>query len=159
MNTYFQIRIRENCVVNTYGRATGPEEKNETDCRMGEYSSTVVSSTHRTCFLSLRRTHFPVMQLQSYAIFKKLKDRNNNILKWTLNFSWPEWKNSEIKFEKEYCWAITQMAGRSWCCSQSSSSVRESGFKLDSLGWNYAYWNPTCAKYDTRRTFRQVTNA
>ena len=36
----------------------------------------------------------------------------------------------------EYCWAITQVAGRS-CCGRSGSSVLELGLQLDSLIYSY----------------------
>jgi hypothetical protein len=39
---------------------------------------------------------------------------------------------------EEYCWAITQEAGRS-CCVRSFSSVLEFGFKLVSLASTYVY--------------------
>ena len=36
------------------------------------------------------------------------------------------------KVQEEYCWAVTEAAGRS-CCGVSSSSVLEFGFQLDCL--------------------------
>ena len=37
---------------------------------------------------------------------------------------------------EEYCWAITQTAGRS-CCGQSGSSALEFGFQKDTLVYTY----------------------
>jgi hypothetical protein len=62
--------------------------------------------------------------------------------------------------EEEYCWAITQVAGLS-CCGRSVSSVLDCGFQLDSLVYTCIvdrmwYSVQTCAKFDLRRTFRNV---
>jgi len=43
-----------------------------------------------------------------------------------------------IRLAEEYCWAITQAAGRS-CCGRSGSSVLEFGYQLDSLVCTYIY--------------------
>jgi hypothetical protein len=55
----------------------------------------------------------------------------NNSLE-TRQFSSHDWKRSETKLVEEYCWAIIQAAGRSYC-GRSGSRVLEFGFKLDSL--------------------------
>ena len=54
------------------------------------------------------------------------------ILKSGLRFSLREWKLNEMKFVKEYCWAITQPARQS-CCGRSASSVLQFGFQLESF--------------------------
>jgi hypothetical protein len=45
------------------------------------------------------------------------------------NFSLLGIKAHAKKMAEEYCWAITQVAGRS-CCGRSGSSVFEFGFQL-----------------------------
>jgi hypothetical protein len=58
---------------------------------------------------------------------------------------------------EEYCWAITEAAGRS-CCGRSHSRMLEFGFELDSYicSWPYPYSFPTCEKFDLYRAFRNV---
>jgi len=44
-----------------------------------------------------------------------------------------EWKHNE-KVAEEYCWVITQAAGRS-CCCRLRSCVLEDGFHFDCLAY------------------------
>jgi len=60
----------------------------------------------------------------------------------------PDCKLNDAQLAKEYCWAITQVAGRS-CCGRSGSGVLDFGFLLDCLEYTYTVDNyvqsvPTC---------------
>ena len=66
------------------------------------------------------------------TIKKNKKNRNNSSLQIAPNFTVLEWKCNESNVAEEYCWTITQAAGRS-CCGRSDSRVLELGFTLDSL--------------------------
>ena len=57
-------------------------------------------------------------------------------MKRALTFFSREWRHSETNVTEEYCWAMTQEAGRS-CRGRSGSSVMEFGFELDSLVYTY----------------------
>jgi hypothetical protein len=52
----------------------------------------------------------------------------------TLDFFLLEWKHNEEKVAEEYCWVITQAAGRS-CCGRLHSCVLEVGFHFDCLAY------------------------
>jgi len=59
---------------------------------------------------------FPVMQFQTYTIFKKVKKKKTEIrslVNRPPNFSMRTQKRNEANVEGEYCWAITKAAGRS----------------------------------------------
>jgi hypothetical protein len=60
------------------------------------------------------------------------------LLKCAPNFSLREWKRNEKKEAEEYCWAITQAAGRPYR-GRSGSSVLGFGFQLDSIVFTYLY--------------------
>ena len=67
------------------------------------------------------------------------------------------------KVAEEYCWAITQAAGRPYC-GQSDSAVLEFGFQLVPILDKYTSVNmhnqiSTCSKSDLRRTYGNVTIA
>ena len=54
------------------------------------------------------------------------------------NFSMWECKRNETNLAEEYCWAMTQAAGRSFC-GRSGASVVGLGFKLDSAIYVYIH--------------------
>jgi hypothetical protein len=56
---------------------------------------------------------------------------------------------NEGAMSEEYCWAITQAAGRS-CCGQSGSGVLELWFQLDSLIYSYTM-TPWVLNYDLQK--------
>jgi len=74
-------------------------------------------------------------QSPSYEIslcnFKNVKKKK---MKRSSNFRLREWNRNQIKVTEEYCWAITQAAGRS-CYDRSDSRV------CWSLNFN---WTPLC---------------
>ena len=74
-----------------------------------------------------------ILQIRTYGILKRVTKRNNSIFQTRVEFVLlRELKHRETKEAEEYCWAITQAAGRS-CCGRSGSSVLEFGFRLDPL--------------------------
>ena len=70
-------------------------------------------------------------QSPNYAIKKMIK-----FFVTRGGFSLPERKRRETKVTEAYCWAITQLVGRSWC-GRSGSGVLGSGFQLDCLVYTY----------------------
>ena len=79
----------------------------------------------------LRVTQFQGAQFETNKILK-LKNKELLIFLKDAEFYLAGSRSNETKVKKEYCWAITEAAGRS-CCGVSSSSALEFGFKLDSL--------------------------
>ena len=81
---------------------------------------------------------------------EKVENWNSNIFKRLPKFSLREWKRSEMKVVEEYCWAMTQTAGRS-CCSQSGSSLSfiwSALYRLYVYSWPYVYLFAICGKFD-----------
>ena len=76
------------------------------------------------------------------------------------NFSFRKWTRHDTKIAGEYCWAMTQAAGRSGC-GWSGTSVLDFGCKLDSLLSTHiidhmcVYSFRTWAKFDFGRPFRK----
>ena len=92
------------------------------------------------CTDTLRFMKFQVTQHQSHAIKKKKKWNKNlssTILENRTSFSLWEWKYYDMKVADKYCWVTTKGVWWWSCCSQSGSSVLESGFKLESLVYTY----------------------
>jgi hypothetical protein len=95
----------------------------------------------------------PISKSRKFKIANK-KTEIVTFLKRVPNLSLREWERNVTKMAEEYCWAITQAAGRS-SCGPSSSSVLKFGFQLDSLVYTYTaehmhteFWlahNSTCA--------------
>jgi hypothetical protein len=80
--------------------------------------------------------------------FLKIKKDLNHLFQRAANLSLREGKRSKEKVAEEYCWAITETAGR-LCCGRSGSSMLESGSQLESLlRLTILYSIPTYAKLD-----------
>ena len=89
----------------------------------------------RSCKLPCR--HSPTCALSDLWNFKKV-EKWNNTFETGQNFSLWRRRRNDTKVAEEFCWAITQAAGRS-CCSRSGSCVLEFGFQLDSLVCTYIF--------------------
>jgi hypothetical protein len=70
-----------------------------------------------------------VLEPRDFTKFKRTELRT--FLKRAPKFSLREWKSSETEVAKEYCWAITRVAKRSYCDRWVSSDLY-SGFQADS---------------------------
>ena len=95
-------------------------------------------------------------------IFNRTQFKNvykNNVFEYRAEFFLRESKSSETKALEEYCWTITQAAGRS-SCGWSGSRVLECGFNwtlmCTSHNWPHVHSIPTCAQFDLRRPFQDV---
>jgi len=101
-------------------------------------------------WVTRKTRHCPTTQFQTYTFFYERKN-------WNIeepNFSLREWKRSEKKLAEEYCWAITQAAGRSrW--GRSGSTVLKFVFQLSCL----VHLAISVICYDLCRIFRDVTTA
>ena len=87
-------------------------KRSKTTTQYKQYTTVYTSRpTHITKINTPWHTQF---KFCIYAVFKKEKN-NNEIkhLKRASSSSFGGWKRYQTKAEKEYCWAITQAAGRS----------------------------------------------
>jgi len=96
--------------------------------------------TSRLCNGKLQCRPSPAHAVSDLWDFKQATNETTTLLKAQEFFFLRKQKRNDLNVAEEYCWALTQAAGRS-CCSRSGVRVLGFGLQLDA----YVYSVPICA--------------